>query len=31
MRTSLYALLFLTLSLVSYSSEAGFEVGKHYV
>lgn len=31
MRTSLYALLFLTLSLVSYTSEAGFEAGKHYV
>lgn len=31
MRTSLYALLFLTLSLVSCTSEAGFEAGKHYV
>lgn len=31
MRTSLYALLFLTLSLVSCTSEAGFEKGKHYV
>jgi thiol:disulfide interchange protein DsbA len=31
MRTSIYALLFLTLSLVSCTSEAGFEVGKHYV
>ena len=31
MRTSIYALLFLTLSLVSCTSEAGFEAGKHYV
>ncbi|MDH3670072.1 MAG: thiol:disulfide interchange protein DsbA/DsbL [Gammaproteobacteria bacterium] len=31
MRTSFYALLFLTLSLVSFTSEAGFEAGKHYV
>lgn len=31
MRASLYALVFLTLSLVSCTSEAGFEAGKHYV
>jgi thiol:disulfide interchange protein DsbA len=31
MRSSIYALLFLSLSLVSCTSEAGFEAGKHYV
>jgi thiol:disulfide interchange protein DsbA len=31
MRAGIYALLFLTLSLVSCTSEAGFEAGKHYV
>ncbi len=31
MRTGIYALLFLTLSLVAGTSQAGFEAGTHYV
>lgn len=31
MRTSIYALVFLTLSLISCTSQAGFEPGKDYV